>query len=162
MPLVYDSRARWSWLGGLFTHLPWRDSLSFQVMVCDGGFSSLAVLSTAAVSVTRAGGLAFVSTELRSEGMRWKNVPEGEVIRKLSKGTRLHQEERTEEPPGEAGRARRGGAGAGSTPPVSPPPPAHATAARRFSKPLPLGFLWRPEVGKSYGKLRTHCKVSIN
>lgn len=113
MPLVYDSRARWSWLGGLFTHLPWRDSLSFQVMVCDGGFSSLAVLSTAAVSVTRPGGLAFTSTELRSEGMRWKNVPEGEVIRKLSKGTRLHQEERMEEPHGEAGRARRGRGGGG-------------------------------------------------
>lgn len=31
--------------------------------------------------------------------MRWKNVPEGEVIRKLSKGTRLHQAE----PHGEAG-----------------------------------------------------------
>lgn len=73
--------------------------------------------------------------------MRWKHVPEGEVIRKLSKGTRLHQEE----PHGEAGGAGRGGArgggrgaggaGVGSMPPVPPPPPAHDSSRQVLQAP---------------------------
>lgn len=98
--------------------------------------------------------------------MRWKHIPEGEVIRKLSKGTRLHQEE----PHGEAGGAGRGEGRRGGAREGREWGPCHrcphlrllTTAAGKFSKPPPLGFLWRPEVGKSYGELWTHCKVSFS
>ena len=95
-------------------------------------------------------------TEVRGHEM--EELPDGEVIRELSKGTRLHQEE----PGGRGGQSEESGAGVGSIPSVSAPPPAHPTPAGKFSKPQPLGFVWRPEVGKSYGKLWARCKVSFN
>ena len=83
-----------------------------------------------------------------------EELPDGEVIRELSKGTRLHQEE--------AGRVRSAGGGCGvhtigvRTSACSP------DTSRQVLQAQPLGFVWRPEVGKSYGKLWAHCKVSFN
>ena len=69
--------------------------------------------------------------------MRWKHVPEGEVIRKLSKGTRLHQEE----PHGEAGGAGRGRRRAGPDPLPRLPQPSTRRGSGPAAAPCDLG-LW--------------------